>query len=156
MNKINAAYCAGFLDGDGSIYVQMKQNTTYRFGFQISPQIVFFQSQKERLFMEKLWRLINKGYIRERKDGIIELIIGDEKSIRNFLKAVLPYLKVKRKQAKLMLKILNQRKKIKNGSDFLRVARLIDEFRDLNYSKKRKQTSQEVKKVLERERLLTP
>ena len=156
MNRINAAYLAGFLDGDGSIYVRLKPNNTYRYKFQISPQIVFFQSKKEELFMDRLWQLIDKGYIRKRKDGIIELTIGDEDSIRTFIKVVLPYLRLKQKQARLMINILNKRKSIKNGFDFLTVAKMIDEFKNLNYSKKRSQTSREVEKVLRTEGLLTP
>ena len=40
------AYLAGFLDGDGSIYVRAKPNLSYKYGFQIAPYIVFFQSKK--------------------------------------------------------------------------------------------------------------
>ncbi len=41
------AYLAGFLDRDGSIYVRMKPNKGYKFGFQISPYIVFFNLKKQ-------------------------------------------------------------------------------------------------------------
>jgi len=41
------AYIAGFLDGDGSIHVRLKPNSTYRYRFQVSPAIVFYQSVKE-------------------------------------------------------------------------------------------------------------
>jgi len=37
-----------------------------------------------------------------------------------------------------MLKILARKKKIKNQSDFEKLAQLVDTFRELNYSKKRK------------------
>ena len=42
------AYLAGFLDGDGSIYVRMKPNSDYRFGYQIAPFVVFFQAKTEK------------------------------------------------------------------------------------------------------------
>ena len=46
ISSTQKAYIAGFLDGDGSIYVRMKPNSTYKYGFQISSYIVLFQSQK--------------------------------------------------------------------------------------------------------------
>jgi len=106
--------------------------------------------------MRNLKKLIKKGYIRERKDGIIEYIIGDEKSIIEILKRIKFYLRLKRKQANLMLKILEIKKDIESAKDFLDLAKKIDLFRDLNYSKKRKYDYFSVKKVLQREELLTP
>jgi len=132
------SYLAGFLDGDGSIYVRLKPNDTYRYGFQIAPYIVLFQSQKERLNFEKICNLINLGYLRERKDGILEYTIGREESIRSFLKMVAQYLILKKEQANLMLKILDMRKKVKNSKDFNALMKLINRFQELNYSKKRK------------------
>ena len=66
------AYLAGFLDGDGSIYVRAKPNSSYRFGFQIAPYIILFQSAKDKKKFEKVCSLIDFGYMRERKDGILE------------------------------------------------------------------------------------
>ena len=60
------AYLAGFLDGDGSIYVRLKPNPTYRYGFQVAPYIVLFQSQKDRKNFERVCSLINLGYLRVR------------------------------------------------------------------------------------------
>ena len=65
----NWAYLAGFLDVDGSIYIRVKPNDTYRYRFQIAPSIVFFQSTKERKKIQKMQRDYAIGYIRERKDG---------------------------------------------------------------------------------------
>lgn len=156
MKNQDKAYIAGFLDADGSIYAQLKRNVTYRYKFQISVQVVFFQSKKEKTFMEELCKAIGRGYIRERKDGIIEYIIGDSNSIVWLLSQLIPYLRLKRRQAQLMMEIIEQRNSVKNGSDFLQLAKRIDEFRDLNYSKKRSNTSQVVRQVLCEEGLLTP
>lgn len=138
LSSTQKAYIAGFLDGDGSIYVQMKPNSTYKYGFQISSYIVLFQSKKERVNFEKICSLIGLGYIRERRDGILEYIIGREKSIRIFLGLVKPFLILKRKQANLILQILNKKSSVKNIKGFQSLADLIERFRKLNYSKKRK------------------
>jgi hypothetical protein len=132
------AYIAGFLDGDGSIYVRLKPNTSYRFGFQIAPYIVFFQSRKEKKNFEKICSLIGFGYMRVRKDGILEYTINRVEDIRKLLKDVIPFLVLKKKQAELMLKILDRKEQMKNKSDFVMIVAMIDKFRQLNYSKKRK------------------
>ena len=138
LNQSKRAYLAGFLDGDGSIYVRLKPNPSYRYGFQIAPYVVLFQSQKEQKKFKKLCSLINLGYMRVRKDGILEYTIGKVDSLRKFLQIVKPFLILKKEQAYLMLKIINKKETVKNKQDFIKLANLIDRFRDLNYSKKRK------------------
>ena len=132
------AYLAGFLDGDGSIYVRLKPNSTYKYGFQISPYIILFQSIKEIEKFKRICALINCGYMRERNDGILEYTINRREEIIKLLKLIKPYLILKQKQADLMIKILNQKLKVKNRKDFNKLAELIDKFRELNYSKRRK------------------
>lgn len=138
LSPTQKAYIAGFLDGDGSIYVRMKPNADYRYGFQIAPYIVLFQSSKDRKKFEKICSLINLGYIRERKDDILEYTIGKEESIREFIKYVGPFLILKKEQASLMIKILDTKASIKDKKDFVVMAKFIERFRNLNYSKKRK------------------
>ncbi len=156
LSKEEKAYIAGFLDGDGSIHVRLKPNSTYRYRFQISPAIVFYQSEKEKSHLEWLNGLIDRGYLRKRNDGIVEYTLGDVGSIRSLVIGVLPYLRLKRKQARLLLEILSMKEKIKSARDFLGLAEKIDLFQKINYSKKRIQNSLEVKKVLKKERLLVP
>ena len=156
LNKEQKAYIGGFLDGDGSIYVRLKPNSDYKFKFQISPSVVFYQSEKEKKFLFWLKRTINRGYIRDRSDGVIEYILGDTKSIEELLNEILPYLKLKKKQAKLMLKVLCLRKNIRNAKEFLKLSKEIDKFQELNYSKKRTQNSLAVKKTLIKNKLLAP
>ena len=133
-----SAYLAGFLDGDGSIYVRMKPNSTYRYGFQIAPYIVLFQSNQDRKNFEKICSLIELGILRERKDGILEYSINKIDNLKLFLKSLKPFLLLKKDQAELMLKILAKKEKVKNHKDFIKLAQLVDNFRELNYSKKRK------------------
>ncbi len=138
ISKTKRAYLAGFLDGDGSIYVQAKPNNTYRFGFQIAPYIVLFQSQKDQQNFELLCSMINLGYMRVRKDGILEYIIGKQENIATFIKLVKPYVVMKKLQIDLISKIIVQKSKVKNKEDFEFVMKLVDTFRELNYSKTRK------------------
>ena len=138
ISSTQKAYLAGFLDGDGSIYVRLKPNSSYRFGFQIAPYIVFFQSQKERAKFQKVCDLAQLGHLRERKDGILEYIIDRLDAIKQFIEWTKPYVILKRQQVALMIEILNKKQEINSAKDFKVLAGLIDKFRTLNYSKKRK------------------
>lgn len=159
MNKLSVAqkaYIAGFLDGDGSIYVQLKKNKTYRFRYQVAPYIVFFQAKKERMGLENLQRLTGVGYLRDRNDGIVEYIIGDVISLLAFLAQITPYVYLKKRQAVLMLEIIKFKRVVRSGADFLKLCLLIDQFQKLNYSKRRINIEAAVREVLQAEGLLTP
>jgi hypothetical protein len=138
ISQTKRAYLAGFLDGDGSIYVQLKPNKTYKFGFQIAPYIVLFQSQKDQKNFEKLCSMINLGYMRIRKDGILEYIIGKQENIIKFVNLVESFVILKKLQIVLLKKIIVTKSKVENKKDFEALAKLIDTFRELNYSKNRK------------------
>lgn len=151
------AYLAGFLDADGSIYVRLKPNSSYKYDFQVSPYVVFFQSASAKVGLEVIQQKLEYGYLRQRKDGIVEYTIGDRSSIRLLINCVLPFLILKKKQADLMIKILDQADQIESAKDFIKLAELIDKFSELNYSKKRRITSRVVRRHLaEKERTLTP
>ena len=138
LSSIKRAYLAGFLDGDGSIYVRLKPNSSYRYGFQVAPAIILFQSAKDKAQFEVLCSLINLGYIRERKDGILEYTINRMDNIQEFLRLVGSFVILKKKQVALMKRILEFKKEVKQQKDFKKLMKLIDNFRELNYSKKRK------------------
>ena len=156
LSSATRGYLAGFLEADGSIYVRLKPNTTYRYGFQIAPSVVFYQHSSQRAFLGELQELMNIGYLRDRNDGITELTIGDRPSIRALLGWTMPYLRLKKSQADLMLEILNKSEQVKSADDFYKVAQLIDRFGTLNYSKRRVVNAQRVYHSLVDRGLLTP
>lgn len=150
------AYVAGLLDGDGSIYVRLKPNNTYRYGFQVAPSVVFFQKNKLAREMNSIHKHLGCGYIRKRKDGIIELTIGDRPSIVLILHNLLPFLILKKKQAQLMLKIVRYQSQVTNAKKFVNLAIYIDKFGIFNYSKRRTINAQMVRNHLAVKGLLTP
>jgi len=138
ISSIQKSYVAGFLDGDGSIYARAKPNLTYKYGFQIALYIVLFQSNKDHANFEKICDLIGCGKLRERKDGILEYTINKIDDIKEFLKNISPYLILKKEQAELMLEIIELKAKRETKEDFKNLLELIDRYREINYSKKRK------------------
>ena len=138
LSPTQRAYIAGFLDGDGSVYVRAKPNGSYRYGYQIAPSIILFQSGKSAEALKKLRAILQLGYIRERNDGILELTINKIAEVKEFIAIAKPFSLFKRKQLELMEKIIEVKKKIKNECDFQAMLKLVDIYRVLNYSKKRK------------------
>ena len=137
LTQTQLAYLAGFIDGDGSIYVRLKPNETYRYGFQIVPCIILFQSAKDETNFTKIYNLLNCGYLRRRKDGILEYTIGRKEEILTLIKLIKPFLILKKKQAILIEKIIKLKSEVKNSKDFSKLMNLVNRFGDLNYSKKR-------------------
>ncbi len=156
MNKGFWPYIAGFLDADGSIFVQLKHNSTYRYKYQIAPSVVFYQKKKIEVGLPQIQKKLGLGYIRDRNDGMVELVINDRKSIKIILSKTMPYLILKVKQAKLMIKIIDKMDKLTTAKHFLSLTLLIDQFGQLNYSKKRTVNSQVVYHQLKKIGLLTP
>jgi intein-encoded DNA endonuclease-like protein len=130
------AYIAGFLDGDGSIYVRAKPNSAYRHGYQIAPYVAFFQSQTSSQFPDVMAQ-IEYGRLRVRNDGMYEYTIGKHEELKDFLLKIKPFLHLKKKQADLMLEILELKTQVASAKDFECLLERIEEFRTLNYSKKR-------------------
>ncbi len=138
LSPIKKAYIAGFLDGDGSIYARAKQNSTYKYDFQIALYVVLFQSAKNKRNFEELCSIIGYGKMRERKDGILEYVINKIDDIKEFLECVRPFVVLKKRQLELMLKIIELKRKVEDQKDFESLLTLIDSYRELNYSKLRK------------------
>ena len=132
------SYLAGFLDGDGSIYVRLKPNSTYRFGYQMIAYVAFFQSGKHREEFERVCKLMPYGAMRVRKDGILEYTISKQEEITEFLLNIKNYLVMKKPQAELALEVMKLRREIGDKKDFQVLMNKIESFRELNYSKKRK------------------
>jgi len=137
--------------------LQLVYRKDYLLGYQIRASIVFYQNQQNFQFLAWLKKKLTYGYLRNRKDGITEYTIVGKKPVEKVLKTLKPYLRLKKKQATLALKILSQMPgsgRQMSSQLLLKLAREVDKFADLNYSKKRTNTSQKVEKFLKSRFLL--
>jgi hypothetical protein len=148
MDKTILAYIAGFLDGDGSIFFQIVPRKDYKNKFEIRSSIAFYQKSNNSKILDWLKEIFGAGYIRHRKTGISDYTIVESKEVKRILKLLQPYVKLKEKHINLGLEIFRKIENKKSNKDFLEICQLIDKYKELNYSKKRTNTSEIVNKSL--------
>jgi hypothetical protein len=156
MNDINASYVAGFLDGDGSIHFQLVKQAEYRFGFYIRASLSFSQSTSVRWVLEEIRTMIGAGYVRDRGTGMSDLVITSRPVLRRVLEEISPHARVKRERIRLALKLLPLLDHVTDPLEYLRLARMVDAFATLNYSKTKRITAADVEQYLRSKGVLCP
>jgi len=152
----NASYVAGFLDGDGSIHFQLVRQKEYRFGFYIRASISFSQSTSARQGLEHIQSLLGGGYLRDRGTGMSDLVITSRPLLLLILRDVEPYVIFKREHVGKALKILPRLDRVRDPEVFLQLAREVDAFATLNYSKTKRIFAVDVERHLRSMGVLCP
>ena len=131
LSKLTKAYLAGLIDGDGAIMACIERHREKKFHFRVRVNIKI--SQNEERILKWVKKVSGFGYIRHNRTQY-EWNSFDQEKIRKFLEILLPYLKIKRSQAKLAIKILNS--EIKTLANLIKIARLADALAKLNVRSK--------------------
>ncbi|MEK7539322.1 MAG: LAGLIDADG family homing endonuclease [Patescibacteria group bacterium] len=151
-SKIKLAYIAGFLDGDGSLMLQLKKRSDSKRAIRFMTTICFYQDTRHEKTLYWIKEVLGIGYISKRNDGMTELRINGYKQIRNILKNLLPYIKFKKLQAHALLQACG----ILSGTKFqkltkkqlVKLVNLILLIQSENYITKKKKTKNELYKIL--------
>ena len=106
VNQINLAYIAGFLDGDGSIMLQMHRRESGKDIFRIKTVICFYQDMRHLKQIEWFKQVLGCGYIYTRNDKICELRIEGFQTVFEVLSKLEPFIRFKKKQIDLMLEFI--------------------------------------------------
>lgn len=157
MKDKDLAYIAGFLDGDGSVMLQLKPRKVVSYGFRVKTTVCFYQNSrcKEGLFWIK--KKLGIGYFSKRKDNITELRIEGFQKVKSLLEKLFPYLILKKQQVKFILKAIEIMEKKPNPRKFLEVCRLSDEISKVNYATTKKKYNYDfVKKSFIEKGLIPP
>lgn len=93
------AYCAGFLDGDGSLMMQIKKRADCARGYRFMLTICFYQDSRHEKPLFWIQRTLGAGFISRRKDSITELRINGYRQVGRIMEKLMPYLKFKKIQA---------------------------------------------------------
>jgi hypothetical protein len=147
-SKAELAYIAGFLDGDGSLMLQLKKrsdNGKSRF----MATICLYQDSRHEKPLFWIKNKLGIGYMSKRKDGITELRVNGYGQIENILVLLRPYIKFKKIQADTLLKAVKllQKKKFQK-KDYETIIDYIIVIQNENYVTKRKKTKEELMKAL--------
>ncbi len=158
MEETTRAYIAGFLDGDGSIILQLKPRRDYRYGFQIKATVSFYQKRCGRRVLEWLHERIGLGTVRDRPDGISQYDIEGIEAVARFLEIVQPYVVAKGEQVRQALRILQQMRSTEHPSPstFLAWAQQVESYQALNYSKRCRYRAEDVHRWMSGKGLLPP
>lgn len=137
-SNIDLAYIAGFLDGDGSIIVQIKNRKDTSQGWRIMFTICFYQDTRHEKPLFWIKEKLGIGYISRRKDGITELRINGYQRTKDILSKIYPYVRFKRTQVGYILEVLSILEKEKKifklkEDDRKRIASLISNARSETY-----------------------
>lgn len=150
--EVERAYIAGFLDGDGSLMLQIKKRKDGRTGLRFMSTICFYQDTRHAKDLNWIKEVLGIGYISKRNDGMSELRINGYDSVKNILEFLSPYLRFKKIQAKALLQacsILSGKKfKMLSKKDLIKIVDLILIIQHENYITKKKKTKTEFLKIL--------
>jgi len=155
-SKTNLAYIAGFLDGDGSLMIQVKKRKDGRLRRRFMLTLCFYQDSRHEKPLYWIRDILKIGYISKRNDGITELRINGFAQIKEILEDLLPFIKFKKIQAQAMYKaacVLTSNKLDRlSKKDLSKLISYILAVQKSNYVTKKKKTKSELIKILD----LTP
>jgi hypothetical protein len=146
------AYIAGFLDGDGSLMLQIKKRSDSKRAIRFMATICFYQDTRHEKTLYWIQKVFGIGYISKRKDGMTELRINGYKQVGEILNNLAPHIRFKKLQAQALknacellsttkFKMLD-RKKLVQLVDYMLV------IQNENYVTKSKKTKNELLSIL--------
>lgn len=147
-SNVELAYIAGFLDGDGSLMLQIKKRSDGKIGFRFMPTICFYQDTRHDKTLYWIQEKLCIGYVSRRNDGMSELRINGYKQVAGILKSLLPYIRFKNIQGNALISACN----ILSSTKFSKLSKKqLEKLVDLilviqkeNYVTKKKKTREEL------------
>ena len=150
--EIKRAYIAGFLDGDGSLMLQLKKRKDGIFKFRFMATICFYQDTRHEKDLLWIQEVLKIGYVSRRRDGMTELRINGFKRVRDILIKLSPFIRFKKLQAHALLKaceiLSNTKFKMLTKQKLLKLVDYVLVIHKQNYVTKTKKTREELLQIL--------
>lgn len=150
--ETDLAYIAGFLDGDGSLMLQVKLRSDTSRGVRFMATICFYQDTRHEKPLHWIRKQFGIGYISRRNDGITELRICGFERVRDILSELEPYIRFKAKQARALKNacalLAEKPMRLLSKSDLHTIVDLAVEIRTENYKSKSTFTREELNRRL--------
>lgn len=147
-SNVELAYIAGFLDGDGSLMLQIKKRSDSGIGLRFMPTICLYQDTRHEKTLYWIREKFGIGYISRRNDGMSELRVNGYKQVVEILRTLTPYIRFKKIQSKALIRsceILSSKKFSKLSKKQLeKIVDLILVIQKENYVTKKKRTKGEL------------
>ena len=145
-------YIAGFLDGDGSLMLQLKKRSDSKRAIRFMATICFYQDTRHKKTLYWIQKVLGIGYLSNRNDGMTELRINGYRQVGNILTSLLPYIRFKKLQTSALVKACEILSKIKFSKlTKKQLGTLVDlmlVIQSENYVTKKKKTRGELFKIL--------
>ena len=150
--KIDLAYIAGFLDGDGSLMLQIKNRRDGVSKIRFMSTICFYQDTRHEKTLHWIRKILGKGYLHQRNDGMSELRINGFASVRDILESLRPYIRFKSIQTEALIEactILSSTKyRMLDREQKVKLVDLILVIQRENYVTKKKKTRDGLLRIL--------
>ena len=150
--ETDSAYIAGFLDGDGSLMLQVKSRADTKRGVLFMATICLYQDTRHEKPLYWIRERLGIGYISRRNDGMTELRINGFEQVRDILTTLKPFIRFKTKQTQAMIDActLLSEKFIRELSkkELRRLVELTFAIRKENYKSRSVLTKEELNRVL--------
>ena len=121
------AYLAGFLDADGAIMATIERHHEKAFGARVRVTVKI--TQRDRAILDWFQRTFLVGLVRQNRTTF-DWLVRNQQDARQLVILVLPYLRVKQRQAKQVIAIIDR--PIRSKADLLAAARQADALSKLN------------------------
>ncbi len=146
--RVELAYIAGFLDGDGSLMIQIKKRSDSAKGVRIMLTVCFYQDTRHEKPLAWIRKILGIGYLSRRNDGMTELRINGFSQVERVLKALLPFIRFKKIQAQTLLKSVTLLRQTMTAARKQKLAEYILLVQRENYVTRKKRTAQELFQLL--------
>ena len=148
----DSAYIAGFLDGDGSLMLQVKSRADTKRGVRFMATICLYQDTRHEKPLLWIQKRLGIGYISRRNDGMTEFRVNGFEQVRDILTTLKPFIRFKAKQTQAMIDAcaLLSQKFIRDMSkkELRKLVTLMFIIRTENYKSRSTLTKEDVNRVL--------
>ena len=114
--------------------------------------ICFYQDSRHELPLAWIRSVLGIGYLSKRNDGMSELRINGFKQVQDILKKLMPFIKFKEEQARVLYRATEILTENQDSKSLKKLIDCILKIQEHNYVAKRKKTKKELYSLLD----LTP
>ena len=138
------AYMAGFIDSDGSLIAQIVRKSDYAYKFQLRFSIQFSQRTSRKIYLDQLRDEVGYGHVVTR-NNMSDYVITEARILCELLELLRPYLRIKKRQANLIIKIIQELPSAKVSKEkFIELCKLANQVSQLNEPNKTLKNTWEV------------